>query len=213
MLFRSLRTGLGTQRCAAEAVSGELDVAATLARRTGLTHDWNDASQVEWLEGLARMQQGPWPIVAVVALGGSSPLSEVGMGAFQEIDQVAVMKPVTKWAERVHEARRIPELVSTAFRRATSGKPGPVYLDFPGDVLHHAVDDANVIWPTPVAQVAPACADAASVEQAIGMLSKAQRPVIVYGSGALWSRAGAAPRAWPAGMPRPRPSSGATCGC
>ena len=47
----------------------------------------------------------------VVAFGGSSPVSQYGMGAFQEIDQVAIMRPVTKWAERVYEAKRIPQLV------------------------------------------------------------------------------------------------------
>jgi len=47
----------------------------------------------------------------VVALGGASPISDFATGAFQEIDQVAVMRPVTKWAERVYEARRIPEYV------------------------------------------------------------------------------------------------------
>ena len=47
-----------------------------------------------------------------------------------------MMKPVTKWAERVYETRRIPEYVDLAFRRAIAGKPGPVYLDLPGDVLY-----------------------------------------------------------------------------
>src|SRR5271169_4749223 len=72
--------------------------------------------------------------VPVVALGGSSPIKQFGKGAFQEIDQVAIMRPITKWAERVYEAKRIPELIARAFHEATSGKPGPVYLDFPGDL-------------------------------------------------------------------------------
>src|SRR5205807_3174554 len=54
----------------------------------------------------------------VVALGGSSPVSQYGMGAFQEIDQLAIMRPITRWAERVHDPRRIPELVATAFQPA-----------------------------------------------------------------------------------------------
>src|ERR1044072_3796144 len=83
----------------------------------------------------------------IVAFGGSSPVNEYLTGAFQEIDQVAVMKPVTKWAQRVYETRRIPELVDTAFRYAMSGKPGPVYLDLPGDVLHESVADEKVEWP------------------------------------------------------------------
>ena len=64
----------------------------------------------------------------VVALGGASVLGEFGRGAFQEFDQLAAMRPVVKWAERVYEVRRIPELVNQAFRRALAGKPGPRYI-------------------------------------------------------------------------------------
>src|SRR5215470_1216208 len=87
--------------------------------------------------------------VPVVALGGASPVRAFGTGAFQEIDQVAVMRPVTKSADRVYEPARIPEQVELAFRRATSGKPGPVFLDLPGDVLYAEVEDTDIKWTTP----------------------------------------------------------------
>ncbi|MEP9378506.1 thiamine pyrophosphate-binding protein [Aquabacter sp. CN5-332] len=127
----------------------------------------------------------------VVALGGASPLAEYGTGSFQEIDQLAIMRPVTKWAERVHEARRIPELIVRAFREAMSGRPGPVYLDLPGDVLYAEVDEAAVEWPRPL-EIRPPAASAAAVEECIALLKAAKRPVILSGSGILWS--GAAPR-------------------
>ncbi|GAA4341390.1 thiamine pyrophosphate-binding protein [Pigmentiphaga soli] len=127
----------------------------------------------------------------VVALGGSSPLNEAGTGAFQEFDQVAVMKPVTKWAERVYETRRIPELIDQAFRQAFSGKPGPVYLDLPSDVLYGQVEESSVTWPDPARAAArprPA-ADPAQVRQVVDSLEGAERPVILSGSGVLWSGA------------------------
>src|SRR5439155_2847627 len=80
----------------------------------------------------------------LLAIGGSSPLSQWGRGAFQEMDQVAVMKPITRWAERCLDPRRIPELVGVALREALGGRPGPVYLDLPGDVLYKEVDEAEV---------------------------------------------------------------------
>src|SRR5206468_9372030 len=83
----------------------------------------------------------------VVALGGSSPVAQLGMGAFQEMDQLAMMRPITRWAERVYDPRRIPDLVDTAFRHAFAARPGPVYLDLPGDVLYRDVDPAGVRWP------------------------------------------------------------------
>jgi thiamine pyrophosphate-dependent acetolactate synthase large subunit-like protein len=63
--------------------------------------------------------------VPVVALGGASALSQAGMGAFQEMDQIGMFKPITKWSERVMDVRRVPEIINKAFRVATSGQPGP----------------------------------------------------------------------------------------
>ena len=134
----------------------------------------------------------------VVALGGASALSEFGRGAFQEFDQLTAMRALVKWAERIYETRRIPELIDLAFRRALAGKPGPVYLDFPSDVLFGIVDEADVVWPTiPVAghRSRPA-ADPCLVAQAIKLLAAAERPVVISGSGVLWSDAAAALADW-----------------
>jgi len=129
--------------------------------------------------------------VPVVALGGASPVRQYQMGSFQEIDQVAIMRPVTKWAERVYETRRIPEYVELAFRIATAGKPGPVYLDLPGDLLYAEVDESDVVWgPDPGFRLtAKASASPAVVEEVISQLEAAKRPVIISGSGILWSGA------------------------
>lgn len=127
----------------------------------------------------------------VVALGGSSPVSAALTGAFQEIDQVAIMRPVTKWAERVHHTERIPEYIDMAFRAAMAGKTGPVYLDLPGDVLYAEVDEESVSWPRPAAQrleMKPA-GSTQSVQAVIQTLAQAQRPIILSGSGVLWSQA------------------------
>jgi thiamine pyrophosphate-dependent acetolactate synthase large subunit-like protein len=132
----------------------------------------------------------------VVALGGSSPVKEYGIGAFQEFDQLAAMKPLTKWAERVYETKRIPEMIFTAFRNATAGKPGPVYLDLPGDVLFASIDEADVVWPAPLGERPRPAADPVQIAQAVEMLATAQRPVIISGSGILWSGASAAMAEW-----------------
>jgi thiamine pyrophosphate-dependent acetolactate synthase large subunit-like protein len=127
----------------------------------------------------------------VVAFGGASPVTGYQTGAFQEIDQVAIMKPVTKWAERVYDAARIPEYVDKAFRMAMSGKPGPVYLDLPGDVLYKDVDEDKVHWPKLAnerLEVRPTAA-AGLIAKTIDELAKAKRPIILSGSGILWSEA------------------------
>ena len=134
----------------------------------------------------------------VVAFGGASPMAAFQTGAFQEIDQLAIMRPVTKYADRVLETSRIPEYVDMAFRQATAGKPGPVFLDLPGDVLYRQVDEDKVFWPPRAAERAlnrPTASNeliAALVER----MTQAKRPIILSGSGVLWSQASAALQAF-----------------
>jgi thiamine pyrophosphate-dependent acetolactate synthase large subunit-like protein len=132
----------------------------------------------------------------VVAFGGASPLGQFCKGSFQEIDQLAIMRPVTKWAERVYEARRIPEYVNMAVRRAMSGKPGPVYIDIPGDVLYQEVDEADLVWPKPFDYTGRGrpVADDATLARLAEALRKASRPILITGSGILWSEASEALR-------------------
>jgi thiamine pyrophosphate-dependent acetolactate synthase large subunit-like protein len=127
--------------------------------------------------------------VPVVALGGSSAVAQDGMGAFQEMDQVGMFKPITKWAERVIDTRRIPEIINKAFRVATSGQPGPVYVDLPGDVLYRRIEDNEVLFPKRAHATPRVSGDPALVKQAIAMLKQAQRPIILTGTGIFWSGA------------------------
>ena len=126
----------------------------------------------------------------VVAIGGSSPISQRGRGVFQEIDQVALAQPVTKWAERVYEASRIPELVHKARKIAVGGCPGPVYLDLPFDVLSEQVSlsKLDVRWDVP-ARPGRSGPDPVLIEAAISLLEGSSRPIILSGSGLIWSDA------------------------
>jgi len=127
--------------------------------------------------------------VPVVALGGASALSQTGMGAFQEMDQVAMFKPITKWSERVLDTRRIPEIINKAFRIATSGQPGPVYIDLPGDVLYKTVEENEVLFPRKPHEVPRISGDPDLVKKAIALLQQAKRPIILTGTGVFWSGA------------------------
>jgi thiamine pyrophosphate-dependent acetolactate synthase large subunit-like protein len=127
----------------------------------------------------------------VVAIGGSSAIRQFGRQTFQEIDQVAIMKGCTKWADRVVSLKRIPEMVNTAFQKAMGGKPGPVYLDFPADILYDKIPEEQVDWtlsgrsllnPRPMGELA-------RIDELIGALSKARQPIILTGSGVIWSQA------------------------
>ncbi len=164
---------------------------ARVAGRPGLCMGASGPGTINLTTGLANALVDCAP---VVAFGGASPTSQLLKGSFQEIDQLAIMRPVTKWAERVHEAKRIPEYVNLAFRRAMAGKPGPVYIDLPGDVLYQEVDAADVVWPRPAASSVGSrpVADAATLAGIADALRKAERPIVISGSGVLWSGAAAA---------------------
>ena len=127
----------------------------------------------------------------VVAIGGSSAIGLFGRQTFQEIDQVAIMKGCTKWSDRVVNIRRIPEQVNNAFQKAMSGKPGPVYLDFPADVLYEKIDESEVDWRLsgrPLLNPRPP-GEQARVDELIDALGKAKQPLVVSGSGVIWSKA------------------------
>ena len=113
-------------------------------------------------------------------------------GMFMDLDTVAVSKPVTKWNAVVHDPRRIPDLVRTAFREALSGRPGPVHLDIPQDVLAapcaFAAGEFEIAparyRPTHAASCGPRPALAA-VDAAVQLLRGARRPLIVAGGGVI----------------------------
>jgi thiamine pyrophosphate-dependent acetolactate synthase large subunit-like protein len=161
---------------------------ARVARRPGLCMAASGPGTANLVAGMANALVDGAPVLAV---GGSAAISDRGRGGFQEIDQVAMMRPVTKWAEQVHDSRRVPEFVATALRHATSGAPGPVYLDMPADVLYQSVEEADVRWTaeSPLLPRVRPHADAATVDAAVRLLASSQRPIVVSGSGVLWSDA------------------------
>ena len=127
----------------------------------------------------------------VVALGGSSPISQFGRQVFQEIDQVKVLEGCVKYADRVHNLKRLPQQINFAFQKALNGKPGPVYLDFPGDVLYQTVDEADVDWSymgRPIVKARP-YAEPKALNALVDAINQARQPVIVSGGGVLWSHA------------------------
>ena len=86
--------------------------------------------------------------VPTLFIAGAAPLREAETLPLQGgIDQVAMVIPITKWAHRVTNTERIPDLVAQALRIATSGRPGPVFLEIPIDVLFSRVDESGVAFP------------------------------------------------------------------
>jgi acetolactate synthase-1/2/3 large subunit len=125
----------------------------------------------------------------MIEFGGRIPLSDFDRGALQDLDQVKLMEPITKWARTIYEAKRIPEYVSIAFRKARSGTPGPVFLECPVDILTSRVEENEVTFPKSYYPEAEVGGDPLLVKEAVELLMKAERPAIVAGDGIFWSQA------------------------
>ncbi len=141
---------------------------------------------VHGLAGLANAQQNCWPMILI---GGASETYRGGMGAFQEERQVLIASPFCKFAHGIESVARIPYYVEMATRHAIYGRPGACYLDMPDDIIRGTCDLDKIAQvervPEPPRMVAPA----ESVEAALDLLEKAQRPLVLVGKGMAWSRA------------------------
>jgi len=144
----------------------------------------------------------------VVVLGGAAPVGVTGKGALQELDILAALRPVTKWAVRVVSADRIVEAVSTAFRVASSGVPGPVYVELPVDVLFSPVEINEGTLPPGAPSRAPMPGPAGAVQAALALLAGAERPVALIGSQIRWSPEWPAAPEWAAALGVPVYTSG-----
>jgi thiamine pyrophosphate-dependent acetolactate synthase large subunit-like protein len=125
----------------------------------------------------------------VLVIGGAAPLSLWDRGALQEMNQIDLLRPITKWARTVHETTRLGEYTASAFRQMLNGKPGPTFLEMPMDVLNNLVDTDTLVDPGEPAsyryggRTAP---DPAMIEKAAALLEKAQHPVIMAGTAVWW---------------------------
>src|SRR5439155_1210274 len=83
--------------------------------------------------------------IPIVVIGGQAPRFFQDMGGLQDMPHVDMMRPITKWAVSVPNARRLGEYVATAFRVATTNVPGPVFLEMPLDMLFEQVEERDVV--------------------------------------------------------------------
>ncbi len=138
------------------------------------------------ISGLPAIYTSESPVIFVA---GAAELPEKGMTTFQEIDQVAMADPVTKGSWLIHDRRRIPEFVATAFRTAMSGRPGPVHLTLPIDIQEQEVSEEELppYLPREYRNMGRAQGDPGLVQEAAALIRQAQRPVIIVGNPARYS--------------------------
>ena len=134
--------------------------------------------------GLLEAQSASLP---VIALANGVPMGSDGHGAFQELDSVAHLAPVTKWSTRIVDPATTPWVIARAFDIAQAGRPGPVFIDVPSDIGLVPVEMADYRPALGRRRSRPETAD---VTAAARLAAGARRPILWCGSGAYSADAG-----------------------
>ena len=127
--------------------------------------------------------------VPLLVLGGAAPTFNQGRGALQEMPQTQLFAGITKWSDRVPSPELVPSFLARAFRVARSGRPGPVFLEIPWDVLSNGADEELAAQAFGYRTAARAPGDPEQLEAALALLGRAERPVLLGGSSVWWDGA------------------------
>ncbi|HVR29287.1 MAG TPA: oxalyl-CoA decarboxylase [Thermoanaerobaculia bacterium] len=175
-----------------QAASYAAGAVGYLTGRPGACLTVSGPGMIHGLAGLANAQSNCWPMLL---LSGSSETYLEGKGAFQECPQVDAARIFAKYSARPDSLRRVPIFVEQAVRASLYGRPGAVYLDLPSDQIDGRMDPAQLELPPRCPDPPRPLADPRSIERALALLRAAERPLVVVGKGAAWSRAEAEVRA------------------
>jgi 2-hydroxyacyl-CoA lyase 1 len=160
-----------------------------ITKKPGVVVAGSGPGMINTVTGLHVATESAMPLVV---LGGSAEGRSRGLGGFQEADQVAFAKPGCKWTAQVDSTERIPELVHLALGKSVAGRPGAVYLDFPGHLVRRRIDESAVRLRETSPEVSLPHPDPRIAESIASMLAAAERPLVLVGKGAAWADAGAA---------------------
>ncbi|RZF39810.1 hypothetical protein LSTR_LSTR000458 [Laodelphax striatellus] len=142
--------------------------------------------------GMANAQVNGWPLIVI---GGSCPEDHEGLGGFQECPQVELSRPYCKYAARPASASLIPQHVEKAFRLATYGRPGCCYLDFPSNVLQMQTSESQLAPAYKCPEPPLIQPNPSAISKAAEALMRSEKPLVIIGKGAAYSRSEDAVRA------------------
>lgn len=158
-----------------------------LSRRVGVCMVSSGVAHANAMTGVVNAYFDGAPMLLIT---GAGALRTAGMGHFQDLDQVALAKPVCKYARVVDLPERIPQFVHEAFAAAISGRPGPVHLTFPVDIQEAAVDTSKLVGRIGAFSAqGRRLADESLIARAADLLGKSHRPLLIAGTGAYYAGA------------------------
>jgi acetolactate synthase-1/2/3 large subunit len=132
-----------------------------------------------------------WDSSPVIAITGQVPRNSIGKMSFQEADAMGIFEHITKYVVEIKKLEEIPIWIKNAFYIATTGRPGPVVVDIPRDIFYEKIDEVK--WPEkPMVKgykEFPTIIDRQKLKKAAEILINAERPIILVGTGVVWSNA------------------------
>ena len=169
-----------------QAAAHMADGYARIKRKAGVCMATSGPGATNLITGIATAHADSIPMVAIT---GQVPVAMIGKDAFQETDIIGIANPCTKYAFQPRKAVEIPEIVKKAFYITESGRPGPVLVDIPKDVQQ---EKTEIEFPDliKVRGYKPAFdPDLSQIEKALGLIMKAEKPIIMAGGGVILSGA------------------------
>ena len=159
---------------------------ARASSRPGVVMVTSGPGATNVITGIADAMIDSTPIVVIAGQVGTAQL---GTDAFQETDLVGMTAPISKWVYQIKEASEVAEAVAKAFHIATTGRPGPVVLDFTktaqvgsAEYKFRKCDFIRSYVPVPTP-------DSAAIDEAVRLIDEAERPLVIFGQGIILSHA------------------------
>ena len=152
-------------------VSGRVSAVAIASAGPGVTNS---------LTGIYVAYDNAWPLIVI---GGRRELGTI-CGAFQALDALPLVQPITKWCAAVEHCDELPGILAEAYAITTNGRPGPVYLDVSEAALNGAAELPESL---PLPTFSRTSLDQQALDHATELLTQAQRPALIVGKGVRWS--------------------------
>ncbi|HUL60464.1 MAG TPA: thiamine pyrophosphate-binding protein [Anaeromyxobacteraceae bacterium] len=169
-----------------QAAAHAADAWARLTRGVGVAVVTAGPGVTDAVTGVANAWAANVPLVL---LGGAAPTFNQGRGSLQEMPQTQLFTGITKWSDRIPSPDLVPSFMARAFRVARAGRPGPVFLEIPWDVLSNGADEALAEAQVRYRTAARSPGDPRQIEAAVALLARAERPVLLGGSSVWWDDA------------------------
>lgn len=173
-----------------QAAGHAADAYARLTRNIGAAIVTAGPGVTDAVTAVANAYQARSPMIL---FGGAAPLRTRGRGALQEMPQTEMFQTFTKASLTIQKTEEIPAQLAEAFRLALSGRPGPIFIELPFDVLFNAVDAPEI---APKVVIEPVSPELSAIQEMFEILRNAQKPILIAGTQIYWDGAAEALRAF-----------------